>query len=532
MILKRKPLQQLAILLAVCLVSVLNSTAQAQLLWSFEPDLEGWSAANATVSQSTFGATEGSMSLLMDDLTSGFKNDVGKTGNFNGGTAGFENAYDLLLVAADEIAAGKTPKFEFDFTFDFGGIDPNGDAFMQLGMYINSSAGFTQYGTGDFIGGNTNTSFPILTGGQAEADGMTITPTATPNQYRAVVPLGPTLALAQGSTFFDIGFKSNGGWQGTVDLAIDNIRLSGLPEFTEETIFSWETPDDLGTPGVNEQFENWTTGFGAGHTHAISSSGATDGSSSLEINRQGLQDPNGAFTWGSQFVLDSDIDPDPNVVNTDPTIQGLIESLVGKINAASSLAFDVTFDDSFPNSPTYTSFGVHITDDQETFFDGFSGSFNGIQTIGSTSTVTIPLGGMVDDTLGESLAEAGLNENSTFLRIGLATNTDGAGIYQIDNFRLLTQVPPDSADFDGDGLVTGLDFLIYQQNLGLTGQTDNSNGDANGDGVVGAADLAIWEGQVGGAAPQSVSLAAVPEPSSALLAWFGCGSLLHRTRKV
>ena len=324
--------------LAACLVLVGSSTSRAELLWSFEPDLEGWSAGNVTLTQSTFGATDGSMAMLMDDLTSGFKNDVGTTPNFNGGTAGFEDAFNTLLKAADQIAAGKTPKFEFDFTFDQSGIDPNGDGFMQLGMFINSSAsgpdfGFTQYGTGDFIGGNTNSSFPILTGGQAEADGMTITPTALPNQYHAVVPLGPTLQLNPATTFFDIGFKSNGGWSGTVDMAIDNISITGLPQFTEETIFSWETPDDPnGPPGVNEQFENWTDGFDPGHVQSISPLGATDGSSSLQINRQSLQDPNGAFTWGSQFTLSSDIDPDPNVEVIDPTIQGTIDDLVGKIN--------------------------------------------------------------------------------------------------------------------------------------------------------------------------------------------------------
>lgn len=80
----------------------------------------------------------------------------------------------------------------------------------------------------------------------------------------------------------------------------------------------------------------------------------------------------------------------------------------------------------------------------------------------------------------------------------------------IDNIEVNTVTAADDADFDGDGLVTGLDFLIWQQNLGLTGQTDNSNGDADGDGVVTAADLAIYETQYGGAPP----VASVPEPSA------------------
>ena len=501
-------------LLLVAILAISLSSAQAQLLWSYESSLEGWTAADATISQSTFGATEGSMALLMDNLTSGFKNDVGKTGNFFASTAGFENAFELFSLAADEIAEGNTPDLEFDFTFDLANV--TSDEFLQLGLYINSTAGFTQYGTGDFIGGDTNSTFPTVVGGQAAADGMTITPTGTTNQYHAVVPLGPTLQLGEGSSFFDLGFKSNGAWTGTLDMAIDNIQITGLPEFTEETLFSWESADDPNTVGIDERFEGWTQGFEPGHVHSISSFGFSDGSSNLQINRQGLQDPNGAFSWGSQFVLDSDTNPDPNITMIDPVVQLEIDNMIDKINAASAVAFDVRFDDSFPNSPTFTSFGVHFTDDQETFFDGFSGSFDGIQSIGNTATITIPLDEMVDDLLGEDLEDAGLSETSTYLRIGVSTNTDGAGIYQIDNFRLLTEVPADNADFDGDGAVTGLDFLIYQQNVGLTGQTDNSNGDANNDGVVGMEDLAIWEDQYG-----TSPLSPHPEPTSALLALLG-----------
>ncbi len=92
----------------------------------------------------------------------------------------------------------------------------------------------------------------------------------------------------------------------------------------------------------------------------------------------------------------------------------------------------------------------------------------------------------------------------------------------IDNFRLETfSAGADNADFDGDGLVTGLDFLILQQNIGLSGQTDNSNGDANGDGVVGSADIAIYESQYGAAPPLGASVSAVPEPSTLLLFLLG-----------
>lgn len=51
----------------------------------------------------------------------------------------------------------------------------------------------------------------------------------------------------------------------------------------------------------------------------------------------------------------------------------------------------------------------------------------------------------------------------------------------------------DAADFNSDGLVNGSDFLIWQRNLGATGQTDKSTGDANADTNVDAADLDAWK---------------------------------------
>jgi hypothetical protein len=46
----------------------------------------------------------------------------------------------------------------------------------------------------------------------------------------------------------------------------------------------------------------------------------------------------------------------------------------------------------------------------------------------------------------------------------------------------------------------------------------HANGDANGDDFIDDADLAVWESQYGGAPPLSAVSAAVPEPSSLLLA--------------
>lgn len=70
-------------------------------------------------------------------------------------------------------------------------------------------------------------------------------------------------------------------------------------------------------------------------------------------------------------------------------------------------------------------------------------------------------------------------------------------------------------DFNDDGVVDGVDFLIWQRGAGIG--TTAAEGDANGDGMVNGADLAIWEAQYGGPPPLATATALVPEPISLLL---------------
>ena len=58
-------------------------------------------------------------------------------------------------------------------------------------------------------------------------------------------------------------------------------------------------------------------------------------------------------------------------------------------------------------------------------------------------------------------------------------------------FEVQTPFVP-SADFTGDGVVDGADFLAWQRGFGLSGTALPINGDANGDLVVDGADLAFW----------------------------------------
>jgi len=78
----------------------------------------------------------------------------------------------------------------------------------------------------------------------------------------------------------------------------------------------------------------------------------------------------------------------------------------------------------------------------------------------------------------------------------------------------------DNADFNGDGVVDGGDFLAWQRGFGTIGGVELEHGDANDDGQVDAADLNAWSAAFGtGATPPNVSspATAVPEPATVSL---------------
>lgn len=517
--------------MTICIAVGLGPLASAQSLYSFEGGLDGWTAANVSlVNSSTLGVTDGSMSMLMDNLTSGFKNDVGFVTNGTGA------AYSVWDTAALAIAAGRNVKLEFDFSYDLAGVTGTA-AFAQLGMFVNSTgAGFKQYGTGGLLGGNVGTGasdlFPRLDPA-AITDGVALT-TVGPNTIHLAIPMGPTKSLNIGSgsgNFYQMGFKSNGGWGGTVDWAIDNIKITGaVPPKSSEKLFSWETPDNPGTAGVDERYEGWIPGNlqnNPPHVHAITNVGVTDGTHALQIDRTNT--PTG-FTWGSVFQLNSDTDPGPGET-IDPAIQSQIESLVSKISAADSVAFDVTYQyqDLFPlPNPTYTQFGLHFADETGHQFQAFSNSINVAAAANrTTTTVEIPLSSFKDATDNTlTLDNTGLLANTNQFRIGLSTSTDGAQIYQIDNFRLLTILPEGvPGDYNGNGTVDAADYVLWRHGGPLQNEVDTP-------GTVNAADYAAWRARFGNVAGSgSLVGGTVPEPSTFLLLAATCVAVRQTRRR-
>jgi hypothetical protein len=84
-----------------------------------------------------------------------------------------------------------------------------------------------------------------------------------------------------------------------------------------------------------------------------------------------------------------------------------------------------------------------------------------------------------------------------------------------------------SADFNGNQLVDGVDFLIWQRGQGIASGATAATGDANGDGVVNAADLAIWKQQISTTPP---SAASVPEPAALIVAGAAAMAFIRQRR--
>lgn len=217
--------------------ALVSASANAAVpLYDWEDGLQGWTAANATLANSTtLGVTQGSQSLLIDNLTSGFKNDTGVA------AVGAGPVYDAWGAAGTRIAAGDTDvKLEFDFSYDNANAT-NVPAFGQLGLFVDSTGvGFKQYGTGALIGGNVGADFPALAAAAA-AEGVTMT-SVGPNTVHLAIPLGPTKSLNVGApsagSSYQIGFKTNGGWGGSVDWAFDNMQLTGANVVPEPATLS------------------------------------------------------------------------------------------------------------------------------------------------------------------------------------------------------------------------------------------------------------------------------------------------------
>lgn len=164
-------------------------------------------------------------------------------------------------------------------------------------------------------------------------------------------------------------------------------------------------------------------------------------------------------------------------------------------------------------TPTTITFSIDL------YRDGKRNTSTVADENGDRPGVEGQIDGLVEIPIANTSA-AGYNN----LRIGSPSGltSAGAGLFGFDNVLLQLQpaaVDPggDNADFNGDNIVDGADFLIWQAGFG----TGNSlaTGDANGDLAVNDLDLGIFKTQFGtDPTPAVGAIGAVPEPTTLALA--------------
>jgi hypothetical protein len=513
---------------AVCLLLVLAvwgspTTATAQLLYSFESGLEGWTPTGfdgtdyISHSQSSSGASHGNFSMA---VKRGELNANGHSWDVNIGTVPPGPVRDLFLEAA---ANPEKYALDFDVTLtsqSFANVTQI-PPFFGIMVSVNGSAS----GENNFdavenlvpVGGQNNNLMDANPSNPAAGIPRLGTHHYSVPLADAVQPGTSGLYLVPDSEYYQLNIGSNltaslfnapPGEGATY--YVDNIHFRRLPDRIPETLFSFETPDDEGTMEVDEQFEGWAPGFQPGHSHAITTTGVTDGESALNIHRVYTgQD----FTWGSQMPI----------AGNSPENQARINELTSKIEGADRVALDVTFNPAeWDASPTYTTIAMHFSDTAN-FFDASFPFISTVNVTGETTvTLELPLSAFETDD-GINLAEVGFVENTTFFRMGVSTSVDGLLIegeqypvdYQIDNIRLIREVFPNEGDYNADGIVDAADYVAFKKFEGTTHQLPN---DPNG-GTIGPPQYASWKSNFG--AGTAGGGAAVPEPGAAVLAFMG-----------
>ena len=126
-----------------------------------------------------------------------------------------------------------------------------------------------------------------------------------------------------------------------------------------------------------------------------------------------------------------------------------------------------------------------------------------------------PIQGFFENPLvaGDLFEEGDMIDGTGFDGIVTISYTGGTGNDVVLN--LLTEGISESADFDSDLDVDGIDFLTWQRGLGSAGGL--SQGDADGNGLIDQADFVLWQNQYATSAPLGAATA-IPEPSSMAIA--------------
>lgn len=305
--------------------------------------------------------------------------------------------------------------------------------------------------------------------------------------------------LAEG-TLFSLAVNNNGGvirGSGTVSAPIvvnngDIRNAASVANLRERLLFTGVVTNNENIESIGGEME---------FLGAVTNTGANSeiyGKDAIFRFRGGLD------TVGGQLNLENTVVWMPAAV---PLVNNGGLSI---LNGTSTLMGDITMGGS-------STFSVYLGDANDRL------SVNGAAALGGT--LNLELGSGYTPQLGDSFTILSSNSLGGTEFAGVASPGALWSVGYTTTSVVVTYggvAPPGmGADFNGDGVVDGNDLAVWKSNFGKGSNppplATQAEGDANGDGVVDGADFMIIQRHWGGP-PAVPALAAVPEPSSMVLA--------------
>jgi hypothetical protein len=169
--------------------------------------------------------------------------------------------------------------------------------------------------------------------------------------------------------------------------------------------------------------------------------------------------------------------------------------------------------------------GVAISVPPQTSSVGFKfgqyNPYNGLTINGQATSRQLSIKQMHGITLGgvavSVVSSPSLAYGSVTLTGAIETLVIGGTELAIDDLSIAAPATnPAFADFNGDMVVDGADFLRWQRNVGKVNAT-SGDGDADNDQDVDQADFSAWRYYFGSAVSAAESLQPVPEPSTLMM---------------
>ena len=309
------------------------------------------------------------------------------------------------------------------------------------------------------------------------------------------------------------GGGGGGVWSHQTDITITDSTISGNSSPNGGGLYI----DGYGAPTYGLQIESSTI---SGNEADLSGGGlfvTFNGFSSIDLVHSTVTNNfadvlgSGSGSGGGLHIADHLIVLDHTIVADNHDNSGVAPDAFGAINGGRSLIGDNT-------GSGLTEAPIGSPDANGNFIGGptngiINPQLGPLQHNGGPTQTHAPLPGSPAIDTGDPLATPGVGDVPlTDQRGGLYTRVFGS---QIDIGAV--EVQPQHADFNGDGVVNGRDFLAWQRGFGTPAPlASKSDGDADNDQDVDYDDLAAWENAYG-ALPNVAPLVAVAiQPSHTL----------------